>query len=120
MIEVKEYLSEDNTSPYQIWFAKLDAQAAVKVATSILRVELGNTSTIKWFSGLGEIRIDWGPGFRVYLLKDGESLIVLFGGGTKSTQAKDIDKAKTLIKEYKSRKKLLATDSKPTSGKIKK
>jgi putative addiction module killer protein len=105
MIEVEEYLREDNTSPYQSWFAKLNAQAAVKVATAILRLELGNTSAIKWFSGLGELRIDWGPGYRVYLLKDGETLIVLFGGGTKSTQSKDIDKAKALISEYKQRKK---------------
>ena len=112
MIEVHEYVREDNSSPYQAWFEKLDPQAAAKVTTSILRLELGNTSAIKWFSGLGELKIDWGPGYRVYLLKDGETLIVLFGGGTKSTQTKDITKAKALIDEYKLRKKALAA-SKP-------
>jgi putative addiction module killer protein len=46
-------------------------------------MELGNTSSVKWFAGIGEYVIDWGPGYRIYLAKDGESLIVLFGGGTK-------------------------------------
>ena len=46
---------------------------------------MGNTSAIKWFEGIGEYRIDWGPGYRIYLAKDGESLIVLFGGGTEPT-----------------------------------
>lgn len=116
MIAVEEYLREDNTSPYQSWFAKLDPHAAAKVTTAILRLELGNTSSIKWFSGLGELKIDWGPGYRVYLLKDGETLIVLFGGGTKSTQPKDIIKARVLIEEYKLRKKA-STASKPKSRK---
>ena len=51
--------------------------------TAKLRMELGNTSNIKWFSGIGECVIDWGPGYRIYLAKDGDALIVLFGGGTK-------------------------------------
>ena len=120
MIEVEDYLREDGTSPYQNWFMKLDAQAAAKITTALLRLELGNTSAIKWFSGLGELRIDWGPGYRVYLIKDGDSLIVLFGGGTKSMQQKDIEKAKTLINEYKTRKKALVTNKTAKPSKIKK
>jgi putative addiction module killer protein len=69
-------------------------------------VASGNTSSIKWFSGLGEIRIDWGPGFRVYLAKDGDALIVLFGGGTKASQSKDIERAKELLADYKTRKRV--------------
>jgi hypothetical protein len=49
---------------------------------------------VKWFSGLGEYVIDWGPGYRIYLAKDGEKLIVLFGGGTKRRQQRDIENAK--------------------------
>jgi len=45
-------------------------------------MELGNTSSIKWFDGMGEYVIDWGPGYRIYLAKDGDKLIVLVGGGT--------------------------------------
>lgn len=69
-----------------------------------VRLSLGNTSNIKWFGGIGECIINWGPGYRVYLAKDGDSLIVLFGGGTKARQSADIARAKTLHAEYKARK----------------
>jgi putative addiction module killer protein len=49
-------------------------------------MERGLISAIKWFDGIGEYKIDWGPGSRIYLAKDGDQLIVLFGGGTKSTR----------------------------------
>jgi putative addiction module killer protein len=55
--------------------------------------------------GIGEVRIDWGPGYRVYLIREGESLIVLLGGGTKASQSKDIVRALSLRDEYKARKK---------------
>jgi len=66
---------------------------------------LGNTSNIKWFDGIGEYRINWGPGYRIYLVQDGKDLIVLLGGGTKKRQQKDIEKAIELLCEYQSRKK---------------
>jgi putative addiction module killer protein len=58
---------------------------------------------------MGECVIDWGPGYRIYLAKDGDTLIVLFGGGTKRSQQRDIDRAKALLSEYKARKKRQAT-----------
>jgi len=105
MLRVEEFLREDGSSPYQAWFDKLAAQAAAKIATAVVRLASGNTSSIKWFSGLGEIRIDWGPGYRVYLAKDGDALIILLGGGTKASQSKDISRAKKLLAEHKARKK---------------
>ena len=104
-IKVEEYLREDASSPYKKWFDTLSAQAAAKVTVAKLRMELGNTSNIKWFDGMGECVIDWGPGYRIYLAKDGDTLIILFGGGTKRGQQRDIDKAKVLFTEYKARKK---------------
>ncbi len=104
-IKVEEYLREDALSPYKTWFDSLPAQAAAKVTVAKLRMELGNTSSIKWFDGMGEYIIDWGPGYRIYLAKDGDTLIILFGGGTKRGQQRDIDKAKVLLVEYKARKK---------------
>ncbi len=104
-IKVEEYLREDGTSPYKAWFDNLDVQAAAKVVTAKLRLELGNTSSVKWFAGLGEYVIDWGPGYRIYLARDGDALIILFGGGTKRGQQKDIERAKALHAEYKARKK---------------
>lgn len=112
-ISVVEYVREDDSSPYQVWFDTLDAQAAAKVATAKLRLELGNTSNVKWFAGIGECVIDWGPGYRIYLAKDGVELIVLFGGGTKKGQQADIDRAKALHEEYKARKKAVAAAPSP-------
>jgi len=104
-MEVLEYIKEDGSNPYKTWFDSLNVQAAAKVTVAKARLELGNTSSIKWFDGIGEYRIDWGPGYRVYLLQDGKNLIVLFGGGTKKQQQKDIKKAIELSKEFKNRKK---------------
>jgi putative addiction module killer protein len=111
-IKVEEYLRADGSNPYKMWFDSLDAQAAAKVVTAKLRLELGNTSSVKWFAGIGECVIDWGPGYRIYLARDGETLIILFGGGTKRRQQNDIDQAKALHAEYKDRKKALAAAKK--------
>ena len=102
---VEEYIREDGSCPFRAWFDGLDAQAAAKVATAIARLELGNTSNVKWIgAGLGEYRIDWGPGYRLYLARDGDELIILFVGGTKKRQQADIKQASELLAEYKARK----------------
>lgn len=106
MIEIKEYLREDGSSPFADWFNGLNVQAALKVNTYLTRVGNGNLSNVKSVgSGVHECVIDWGPGYRVYLGKDGDKLIILLGGGTKKSQQKDIDRAKELWQEYKKRKK---------------
>jgi putative addiction module killer protein len=104
-IRVEEYLARDGLSHYKAWFDSLDSLAAAKIVTAKLRLELGNTSNVKWFDGIGEYVIDWGPRYRIYLAKDGDALIILFGGGTKRGQHKDIDRAKVLHSEYKVMKK---------------
>lgn len=102
---VEEYVCEDGTCPFRGWFDGLDVQAAAKVATAIVRMELGNLSNVKWIGGrLGEYRIDWGPGYRLYLTQDGGQLIILFVGGTKKRQQSDIRQASALLDEYKGRK----------------
>ena len=112
IIRVQEYLKEDGSSPYQEWFDSLDAQAAAKVTVAKSRLELGNTSKVKWFDGIGEYKIDWGPGYRIYLAQDGKQFIVLFGGGTKKNQQSDINRAKELYQEYKRRKKEISKEQK--------
>lgn len=107
-IKLQEYIQDDGVSPYQAWFDGLDAQAAAKVTVAKTRLELGNTSNVQWFRSIGEYKIDWGPGYRIYLAKDGEALIILFGGSTKKGQQKAIDQAVALHEEYKARKKALA------------
>lgn len=58
--KVEEYIAEDGSSPYRDWFDGLQVQAAAKVTTAMLRMEMGNTSSVKWFDGIGEYRIDLG------------------------------------------------------------
>ena len=103
-VNVQEYLKEDGTSPYQKWFNSLDHLAASKITVAVSRLELGNTSSIKWFGSFGEYKIYWGPGYRIYLAKEGKRLIILFGGGTKKTQKSDIKAAKRLFQEFKKRR----------------
>ncbi|MBE8993297.1 type II toxin-antitoxin system RelE/ParE family toxin [Microcystis aeruginosa] len=112
IIKVQEYLQEDGSSPYQEWFNSLDTQAAAKVTVAKSRLELGNTSNVKWFDGIGEYKIDWGPGYRIYLAQDGKQLIVLFGGGTKKNQQSDVNRARELYQEYKRRKKEISKEQK--------
>ena len=83
-MNVQEYIREDGSNPYQVWFDGLNAMAAVKVAVARSRLEVGNTSNVKWFDGIGEYRIDWGPGYRIYLVQDGQELIMLLGVGRRS------------------------------------
>ena len=116
-IKVEEYICLDGSNPYKAWFDNLDSQAAAKIVVAKFRLELGNTSNVKWFDGIGEYVINSGPGYRIYLAKDGDTLIMLLGGGTKRGQQKDIDRAKALHQEYKARKKAKPTASKTEKSK---
>lgn len=105
-MEIQEYIREDGSNPYKEWFDSLDIQAASKVAIVRSRLEQGNTSNIERLGdGISERKIDWGPGYPIYLTQEGKQLIILFGGGVKKNQQADIDKAKQLYQEYKERKK---------------
>ncbi len=106
MVEIREYLASDGSSPYAKWFDRLNAEAAAKVAIALTRMERGNLSNAKALAaGLHEWRIDWGPGYRVYFGMDGPSLIILLGGGTKKRQQNDIRRALASWTEYKRRKR---------------
>jgi putative addiction module killer protein len=111
-LTVVEYIREDESNPYREWFDGLDAQEAAKVAAAALRLEMGNTSRVKWIGAIGEYRIDWGPGYRIYMAKDGNALIILFGGGTKRSQRADIRRAEGLFAEYKARKAATRSEAK--------
>lgn len=111
-IRVEEYVRANGETPYKTWFDRLDAQAAAKVTTAKVRLSLGNTGGLRSLAGgLTELRIDWGPGLRVYLAQDGNALVVLFGGGSKRTQPSDIATARAFLAEYKARKKAAAGPS---------
>ena len=106
MIELREYIDPEGRSPYARWFNRLDAQAAAKVATALVRMEQGNLSNAQGVgAGVLECRIDFGPGYRVYFGKDGDVLIILLGGGTKKRQQQNIQTAHNLWQEYRRRKR---------------
>ncbi|MHB1292883.1 MAG: type II toxin-antitoxin system RelE/ParE family toxin [Sulfuricella sp.] len=104
---VVELLLPDGNSPYADWFASLEAAAAAKVTVAKLRMQQGNLSNVEWFRGIGEYKIDCGPGYRIYLARDGQKILVLLGGGTKRRQQNDIDHALALWEDYKARKAAL-------------
>lgn len=97
MIDVREYLAADGSSPYAKWFNALNAPAAAKVTIAITRMAQGNLSNAKSVGGgIQEYRIDFGPGYRIYFGRDGERLIILPGGGTKKRQRDDVHRAQNL------------------------
>lgn len=105
VLEIRYYLAGDGRSPFERWFAGLDAAAGAKVAVGLARPEQGNLSNIKPVGeGVLEYRIDWGPGYRVYFGRDGSTLVILLTGGTKQRQQRDIVAAKTLWADYRQRK----------------
>ena len=95
MIEIRQ------TETYAKWFASLrDRKARTRVDVRIRRLSLGNPGDVKPVgSGVSELRIDYGPGYRVYFLQRGAMLIILLAGGHKGTQEQDIRKALELARE---------------------
>jgi putative addiction module killer protein len=105
-VQILEYLDSAGRSPFAGWFNDLDAQAAAKVTVALARIEQDNLSNVKGVgAGVHEFRIDFGPGYRIYLGRDGEDLVILLAGGTKNRQQKDIATAQTRWTDYKRRKK---------------
>ena len=94
MIQVRQ------TDVYARWFRKLrDRQARVRIDNRIRRLSLGNPGDVRPAGeGVSEIRIDYGPGYRVYLVQRGEALVVLLAGGDKDTQERDTGRALELAR----------------------
>lgn len=105
MIEVRRYLAESGKDVFGEWLADLtDDRARAKVAARVLRLAAGNFGDCKSLrDGVWELRIDWGPGYRVYFAKEGRSIVLLLCGGDKRKQAADIEQAIGYWKDYKAR-----------------
>jgi putative addiction module killer protein len=106
MRELREYLTSNGKSPFADWLTSLkDVKARAIIRVRLDRASLGNLGDCKSVGGgVQELRIDFGPGYRVYLGQEGEVLILLLCGGTKKSQFKDIQKAKDYWQDYKERK----------------
>ena len=106
MVEIREYLDAQGNSAFAMWLDGLNAVAAAKVATALVRMEQGNLANAKSVgAGVSECRIDFGPGYRVYYGRDGDTLIILLAGGSKKRQQRDIEAAKERWRDYKARKR---------------
>src|SRR5947208_255161 len=106
VVSVREYLDSNGNSPWAEWFVNLSSEAAAKVALIIYRLGEGNFSNVKGVgAGVFERVLDWGPGYRIYFGKDGESIVILLGGSSKKRQQKAIEEAKERWADYRRREK---------------
>ncbi len=102
-----EYQDEQGRSPFSRWFARLNAQAAARVARALYRLAEGNFSNVKAVGrGFSESKLDFGPGYRIYFGQDGETLVVLLAGGTKQRQSRDVVTAQAHWRDYRRRKRI--------------
>ncbi|MGB7037591.1 MAG: type II toxin-antitoxin system RelE/ParE family toxin [Xanthobacteraceae bacterium] len=95
MIEIRQ------SERFSQWFEALrDSQARMRIQTRIRRLSLGNPGDVRPVGErVSEMRIDYGPGYRVYFLQRGDTLIILLAGGDKRTQERDIAIARTMARE---------------------
>ena len=103
--ELHIYVTEEGREPFSEWLASLrDVKARAKIRVRLDRVSLGNLGDCHGVGeGVQELRIDYGPGFRVYFGLEGQTIVLLLCGGDKSTQTKDIETAKRYWNEYRRR-----------------
>lgn len=110
MIELTHYLTADGHDPFQAWLdaAKAkDRRAAMRVLTRLNRLAAGNAGDTKAVGdGVLELRIDYGPGYRVYYAKVGRRMVMLLIGGTKQRQQADIEQAKAFLADHRRRNRI--------------
>jgi len=101
MYELKEY-AECEGSPFREWFDALDAMTAARIDRFVRRMENGNFGDSKQVGGgVQELRMHFGAGYRIYYGRDGDTIILLLGGGSKRKQSVDIAAAKKRWARYK-------------------
>ena len=105
-MDVRHYIDATGKDLFQRWFDSLrDPRGRIAILRRVDRLELGNAGDhAACRDGVWEMRIDQGPGYRVYIAKDGNAIVLLLGGGIKDTQQRDIDRAVTAWNDYKRRR----------------
>lgn len=104
-IEVRHYVSRAGKDVFDDWLSRLaDARTQAKVAVRVNRLAAGNFGDCKHLRhGLCELRIDWGPGYRVYYVMLSRASVLILCGGDRGKQSRDIDRAFGYFKDYKER-----------------
>lgn len=101
MLTVREYLTAAGRNPFREWLSTLDVAVRARVQARVLRFELGNLGDHKNVgAGVWEARLAFGPGYRIYFGKIGESILVLLLGGAKASQRRDIRRAQEFWRDY--------------------
>lgn len=102
---LREYATPDGRKPFNEWIRGLrDIHARARIRTRLDRLELGNLGDhVSVGGGVRELRVFFGPGYRVYFSLENRNVILLFTGGTKATQRNDIALAKTYGTDYRRR-----------------
>lgn len=101
-VEICFYADADASRPFDRWYDRLDPRLAAKVDTALTRLSTGNTSAVRTVGeGVHEIRIDHGPGLRIYFGWDGPRVVVVLGGGIKDRQQDDIVVARRRWRAYR-------------------
>lgn len=105
VIQVRHYVTRAGNDVFDDWLSRLpDARTQAKVAARINRLAAGNFGDCKPLrQGLWELRVDWGPGYRVYYAIVGKFCVLLLCGGDKRKQPADIERALTYLKDYRER-----------------
>lgn len=105
MAELRYYQTAAGGQPFVEWLEHLnDRQARARIEARLARVAAGNFGDVESVGeGVSELRIDWGPGYRVYFSQLGQVIVLLLCGGDKRTQQKDIRRAKAYFEDYKAR-----------------
>ncbi len=103
--EVRIYITKDGKRPFKTWLNSLkDIKAVTKIERRLERLEIGNFGDVRSVgNGVLELRIDYGPGYRVYFGQWGTKIVLLLCGGDKSTQEQDITKAQAYWEDYRIR-----------------
>lgn len=107
LVELRHYLTASGKDPFQQWMDELkDLKGRIVIQRRIDRVANGNFGDHKFCQdGVWELRIDFGPGYRVYYARDEETVILLLSGGSKRTQSADINQAARYWLDYRRRTK---------------
>jgi putative addiction module killer protein len=102
--EILYYATTTGKFPFLDWMSALkDGRGKNAVEQRIIRLQEGNLGDCKHFDDLMEMRIDYGPGYRIYCGKEGKAFVIILVGGSKQTQGRDIEKAKGYWADYKKR-----------------
>lgn len=105
MLDIRRYSAAEGDEPLTDWLASLrDLRARARIETRFARLALGNFGDSKSLrDGVHELRIDIGPGYRIYYARHGHMIVLLLCGGDKRTQETDINRAVTYWQDFKRR-----------------